>query len=361
MTTLKRGIIKSYTASTHKAAVQIAGSLSVWLADIPIATDIAAAEVVAGRECAVLLFTDDNPSDAVVLTIHGAVPAASANHRLQDADNDTSVEVELTPDEDKIRMTVAGVLRLLLQTTSPEVDLSGDLRVSGRLSVGTTAALSTQRLRVSTWPVLGGGGALMIQANLQGVQTALGVNRRGFEFAGAYDMAGFNLAAFYGVTSVPTVDDLSGGGSVLAEYVAQRAGIDCRPATATANVSAFEAIAPAASTWAIDGHAYHARNHGRPQITNAYHFRSREMTDSAQQRPFQDEGSDAGDAHGNRFLSNTQFASLVGAFGGGVGVIGIRDATTVPTTNPANGGVLYCQAGALKYRGSAGKVTVIAA
>ncbi len=360
MTTLKRGIIKSYTASTHKAAVQIAGSLSVWLADIPIATDIAPAEVLAGRECAVLLFTDDNPSDAVVLTIHGAVPAAG-NHRLQDADNDTSVEVELTPDEDKIRMTVAGVLRLLLQTTSPEADLSGDLRISARLSVGTAAAMAAQRLRVSTWPALGAGGALMIQANLAGVQTAAGVNRRGFEFAGAYDMAGFNLTAFYGVSSVPTVDDLSGGGSVLADYVAQRAGIDCRPATATANVSAFEAIAPAASTWAVDGHAYHARNHGRPQITNAYHFRSREMTDSAQQRPFQDEGSDAGDAHGNRFLSNTQFASLVGAFGGGVGVIGIRDATTVPTTNPANGGVLYCQAGALKYRGSAGTVTVIAA
>src|SRR6266508_2870637 len=101
MTTLKRGIIKSYTASTHKAAVQIAGSLSVWLADIPIATDIAAAEVVAGRECAVLLFTDDNPSDAVVLTIHGAVPAAGANHRLQDADNDTSLEVELTAEDRK--------------------------------------------------------------------------------------------------------------------------------------------------------------------------------------------------------------------------------------------------------------------
>src|SRR6266545_345883 len=158
MTTLKRGIIKSYTASTHKAAVQIAGSL------------------------AVLLFTDDNPSDAVVLTIHGAVPAAGANHRLQDADNDTSVEVELTPDEDKIRMTVAGVLRLLLQTTSPEVDLSGDLRISARLSVGTAAAMAAQRLRVSTWPALGAGGALMIQANLQGAQTAGGINRRGFEF-----------------------------------------------------------------------------------------------------------------------------------------------------------------------------------
>lgn len=44
----------------------------------------------------------------------------------------------------------------------------------------------------------------------------------------------------------------------------------------------------------------------------------------------------------------------------GVGEIGITNATTVPTTNPSNGGVLYVQAGALKYRGSSGTVTTIA-
>ncbi len=86
MTTLKRGVIKSYTVSTHKATVQIAGSLSVWLASLPVATDVSPAEVVAGRECTVVLFTDDSPDDGVVATIHGAVPTVG-NHRLQDADN----------------------------------------------------------------------------------------------------------------------------------------------------------------------------------------------------------------------------------------------------------------------------------
>lgn len=42
-------------------------------------------------------------------------------------------------------------------------------------------------------------------------------------------------------------------------------------------------------------------------------------------------------------------------------VIGIANCTTAPTTNSANGGVLYVQAGALKYRGSSGTVTTIAA
>lgn len=48
------------------------------------------------------------------------------------------------------------------------------------------------------------------------------------------------------------------------------------------------------------------------------------------------------------------------SLGGGQGVLGIRNAKTVPTTDPASGGVLYVEAGALKYRGSSGTVTTIA-
>lgn len=47
-------------------------------------------------------------------------------------------------------------------------------------------------------------------------------------------------------------------------------------------------------------------------------------------------------------------------FGSGTKVIGINNASTVPTTNPTGGGVLYCEGGALKYRGSSGTVTTIA-
>jgi hypothetical protein len=48
-------------------------------------------------------------------------------------------------------------------------------------------------------------------------------------------------------------------------------------------------------------------------------------------------------------------------FGSGAKVVGLANATTVPTTNPTGGGVLYAEAGALKWRGSAGTVTTIAA
>jgi hypothetical protein len=48
------------------------------------------------------------------------------------------------------------------------------------------------------------------------------------------------------------------------------------------------------------------------------------------------------------------------SFGGGAGVINIANRTTAPTSNPAGGGILYAEAGALKWRGSSGTVTTIA-
>ena len=47
-------------------------------------------------------------------------------------------------------------------------------------------------------------------------------------------------------------------------------------------------------------------------------------------------------------------------FGKGQGVIAIANASVAPAANPAGGGILYVEDGALKYRGSNGTVTVIA-
>ncbi|MBF0552601.1 MAG: hypothetical protein HQK60_18975, partial [Deltaproteobacteria bacterium] len=48
-------------------------------------------------------------------------------------------------------------------------------------------------------------------------------------------------------------------------------------------------------------------------------------------------------------------------YAGGQGVIHIHNCTTAPTTNPGSGGILYVSAGALKYKGSSGTVTNLAA
>lgn len=58
---------------------------------------------------------------------------------------------------------------------------------------------------------------------------------------------------------------------------------------------------------------------------------------------------------------NVGLVGVVDQYGSGSGVIGIANRVTVPTTNPTGGGVLYCESGALKYRGSSGTVTTIAA
>lgn len=60
------------------------------------------------------------------------------------------------------------------------------------------------------------------------------------------------------------------------------------------------------------------------------------------------------DATGNLAVNST------GSFGGGTGVVFLANRTAAPTTNPTGGGILYCESGALKFRGSSGTVTTIA-
>jgi hypothetical protein len=50
--------------------------------------------------------------------------------------------------------------------------------------------------------------------------------------------------------------------------------------------------------------------------------------------------------------TGVQLFSSTTAFGGGTGVLGITNATTVPTSNPTGGGILYVDTGALAYRGT---------
>lgn len=57
---------------------------------------------------------------------------------------------------------------------------------------------------------------------------------------------------------------------------------------------------------------------------------------------------------------NVSIGSESGSFGSGQRVIFVVNATAVPSSNPSGGGILYVEAGALKYRGSSGTVTTIA-
>ncbi|MBK3576118.1 hypothetical protein JHN63_20305 [Streptomyces sp. MBT65] len=62
------------------------------------------------------------------------------------------------------------------------------------------------------------------------------------------------------------------------------------------------------------------------------------------------------------YLANSvQFGATSADVGGGVGVLGITNAATVPASNPASGAILYAEGGALKVRQSDGTVFAIAA
>jgi hypothetical protein len=52
--------------------------------------------------------------------------------------------------------------------------------------------------------------------------------------------------------------------------------------------------------------------------------------------------------------------SAADSFAGGKGIVFIANAETPPSETPANGGIFFVEAGALKYKGSAGTVTTIA-
>ncbi len=64
--------------------------------------------------------------------------------------------------------------------------------------------------------------------------------------------------------------------------------------------------------------------------------------------------------NGINLYGNVTLGETAGSFGGGEKVTFLPNAAIVPTTNPTGGGILYCQGGALKFRGSAGTVTPIA-
>jgi len=66
---IKIGILKSFNETTYLATVQIAGSLSVWLEDIPTSRAIASGDMVTGRNVAVLFIDPNNFSDAVVIAV----------------------------------------------------------------------------------------------------------------------------------------------------------------------------------------------------------------------------------------------------------------------------------------------------
>jgi len=66
---IKKGILKSFNETNYLATVQIAGSLSVWLENIPTSRAIPSSEMTSDRSVAVLFLDPSNFSDAAVIAV----------------------------------------------------------------------------------------------------------------------------------------------------------------------------------------------------------------------------------------------------------------------------------------------------
>ena len=66
---LRAGILKAFDNVNWLATVQLTGSLQQWVTKVPVARNIAAVEMTAGRKVAVLLFDPANHTDAVVVGV----------------------------------------------------------------------------------------------------------------------------------------------------------------------------------------------------------------------------------------------------------------------------------------------------
>jgi hypothetical protein len=66
---IKKGILKSFDSVTYLASVQLIGSLSVWLDSVPTSRAIASADMVTGRNVAVLFIDPSNFSDVVIIAV----------------------------------------------------------------------------------------------------------------------------------------------------------------------------------------------------------------------------------------------------------------------------------------------------
>jgi hypothetical protein len=60
------------------------------------------------------------------------------------------------------------------------------------------------------------------------------------------------------------------------------------------------------------------------------------------------------------YVLNISIFQEFGYYGGGTHVVFIANSVSTPTSNPSNGGILYVEGGALKYRGPTGTVTTLA-
>ena len=68
--TIKKAVLRGFDSQNYKAVLQLSGSDKSYLEGIAVARNIAATEMLAGREAAVLFFDENRAAEAVVIAVY---------------------------------------------------------------------------------------------------------------------------------------------------------------------------------------------------------------------------------------------------------------------------------------------------
>ena len=182
-----------------------------------------------------------------------------------------------------------------------------------------------------------------------------------------YDLlrAGSTVAPGSGITGIVlnglNFDAIASGAGTKSQVFAINALVSAASSGIITELSVFRARTGTVS-WTGSGTDLHGLDVlvGVPDFTNIYGARVRNISVGTNRRPLWIEGASGDANHHSAHQPNLQLFATAGSFGAGIGVLGIANAGTAPSTNPSGGGILYALAGALRWRGSSGTDTRIA-
>ena len=66
---IRKAVLKGFNSLDYTAVIQLSGSYKAYLDGIPVARNIAAMEMAAGRNVAVLFFDTHNSKEAVIIAV----------------------------------------------------------------------------------------------------------------------------------------------------------------------------------------------------------------------------------------------------------------------------------------------------
>jgi hypothetical protein len=67
---LRKAELRSFNSGNYTATVRISGGYKVYLEDVNVARNMASAEMVTGRNVAVIFFDENSPKDAVIVAVY---------------------------------------------------------------------------------------------------------------------------------------------------------------------------------------------------------------------------------------------------------------------------------------------------